>query len=72
MLTSQLVAEKVTQIRALDDLVALNSYVDYMIYKEQSNQKTELGQAIIKGLEDVLAGRTYKITCAEDVIKMAG
>ena len=71
MITTQTIAEKVTQIRDLDDLVALNSYVDYMIYKEQSNEKTELGQAIIKGLEDVVAGRTYKITCAEDVLKVA-
>ena len=72
MITTQIVAEKVAQIRTPDALVAVNSYVDYMIYKEQSNEKTELGQAIIKGLEDVVAGRTYKITCAEDVLEVAG
>ena len=71
MITTQIVAKKVAQIRAPEDLVAVNSYVDYMIYKEQSNEKTELGQTIIKGLEDVVAGRTYKITCAEDVLKVA-
>ena len=71
MITVETIAEKVTQIRDLDDLVALDNYVDYMIYKEQSNEKTELGQAIIRGLEDILAGRTHKITCAEDVLKVA-
>ena len=71
MITPQTIAEKVAQIRAPEDLVAVNSYVDYVIYKEQSNEKTELGQTIIKGLEDVVAGRTYKITCAEDVLKVA-
>ena len=71
MITTEVIAEKVKKIKELGDLVALNNYVDYMIYKEQSNQKTELGQAIIRGLEDVLAGRTYKITCAEDVLKVA-
>jgi len=71
MITPQTIAEKVTQIRDLDDLVTLNSYVDYVIYKQQNNQKTELGQAIIRGLEDVATGKTQKITCAEDVLKVA-
>ena len=66
MITAETIAKKVKKIKGLDDVVALNNYVDFLIYKEQNNQ-TELGQAIIRGLEDVLAGRTYKITCAEDV-----
>ena len=61
MITVETITKKVKKIEELDDLVALNSYVDYLIYKEQNHQKTELGQAIIRGLEDILAGRTQTI-----------
>jgi len=70
MLTQENIIEKVKQLRRLDDLVALNHYVDYLLLREK-NEKTELGQALIKGLENVLAGRTYPITCAQDVLKVA-
>ena len=70
MITNNSVIKKINKIRQLDDLVALNHFVDYLIFREQ-DKKTELGQSLIKGLEDILYGKSYAIKSAQDILKIA-
>ncbi|MDI6793378.1 MAG: hypothetical protein QME81_11015 [bacterium] len=70
ILITQTISQKVEKIKQIEDIVALNSYVDFLIYKEEHTQSTELGQDIIQGLKEVMEGKTYKITSAEDILKV--
>lgn len=70
MITSESVIKKIDRIKRLDDLVAINHYLDYLLYREQ-NTHTELGKSLIKGLEEILQGKTYTITSSKDILKVA-
>ncbi len=69
MITTENIKNKINEIKRLDDLVALNHYLDYLIFRE-SDEKTELGQSIINGLEDILNGKTYKIASSQEILKV--
>ncbi len=71
MLTTQTILQNVKRIKQIEDIVSLNSYVNFLLYKEGYNQQTELGQDIIQGLKEVVEGKTYKITSAKDVLRVA-
>lgn len=62
--------KKVNKIRRLDDLVALNHYIDFLLYREQ-DETTELGQSLIRGLEAIVNGTTYSISSSQDILKVA-
>lgn len=70
MISTDVIIEKVRGVKRLDDLVALNHYVDYLLFRESSSQ-TELGQAIINGLENILEDKTYSINSSSDVLRIA-
>lgn len=70
MISTESIIEKLYKIKRLDDLVALNHYLDYLLFRE-SNEKTELGQSIINGLENIIENQTYAITSSKDILKVA-
>ena len=70
MITSDNIKTKIDKLRRLDDIVALDHYVDYLIFRE-TDEKTELGQSIISGLKDIANGKTYSISSSQDVLKVA-
>jgi hypothetical protein len=70
MITTENLMEKVNKISRLDDLVALNHYIDYLLFRER-DEKTELGQALVTGLEAVVNGKTYAISSSQDILKVA-
>jgi len=70
MITSDNIKTKINKLKRLDDLVALNHYVDYLLFREEE-EKTELGQSIISGLKDIVKGKTYSISSSQDVFKVA-
>ena len=70
MITTEKLMKKVNKIKRLDDLVALNHYVDYLLFREQ-DEKTELGQTLITGLGAILKEKTYTITSSQDILKVA-
>lgn len=70
MITTENIMKKVKRISRLDNLVALNHYIDYLLYREL-DEKTELGQTLITGLEAILNGKTYTITSSQDILKVA-
>ena len=70
MITTEHLMKKVNKIRRLDDLVALNHYIDFLLYREQ-DERTELGQSLIRGLEAIVNGTTYSISSSQDILKVA-
>lgn len=70
MITNENLIKKVNKIRRFDDLVALNHYIDFLLYREQ-DEKTELGQSLIKGLEAIVNGKTYSINSSQEILKVA-
>lgn len=70
MITTENLMKKVEKISRLDDLVALNHYIDFLLYREQ-DETTELGQSLIKGLEAIVNGKTYLISSSHDILKVA-
>ena len=70
MINAENIKIKINKLRRLDDLVALNQYVDYLLFREQETE-TEFGQAIISGLKDIVNGKTYSIGSSHDVLKVA-
>lgn len=70
MITTDNLIKKLKKISRLDDLVALNHYIDYLLFREL-DEKTELGQSLIMGLEAILNGKTYAITSSHDILKVA-
>ncbi len=70
MVTTKHIIEKVNKIKRFDDLVALNHYIDYLLFREL-DETTELGQALISGLEAIVNGQTYSITSSQDILKVA-
>ena len=70
MITAERIKTKINDLKRLDDLVALNHYVDYLLFRE-TEKKTELGQTIISGLKDIVSGKTYSISSSQDVLKVA-
>ena len=70
MITSASIKTKINKLQRLDDLVALNHYVDYLLFREKE-KKTEIGQSIISGLKDIAKGKTYSVKSSQDVLKVA-
>ena len=70
MITSASIQKKINKLKRLDDLVALNHFVDYLLSRERE-KKTELGQSIISGLKDIASGKTYSVKSSQDVLKVA-
>jgi|GEM_PF-2645911 hypothetical protein len=70
MITTKHIIDKVNKIKRFDDLVALNHYIDYLLFREL-DEKTELGQALISGLEAIVNGQTYSISSSQDILKVA-
>lgn len=59
MITTEKFMIKVNKIKRLDDLVALNHYIDYLLFREL-DEKTQLGQTLITGLEAILDGKRIR------------
>ncbi len=70
MVTTKHIIEKVNKIKRFDDLVALNHYIDYLLFREL-DETTELGRALISGLEAIVNGQTYSISSSQDILKVA-
>ena len=70
MINSDTIKIKINKLKRLDDLVALNHYVDYLLFRENEKQ-TELGQTMISGLKNIVNGKTYSINSSQDVLKVA-
>ncbi len=70
MITSDSIKTKINRFTRLDDLVALNHYIDYLLFREKE-EKTELGQSIISGLNEIVSGKTYSIKSSQEMLKVA-
>ncbi len=69
MITTDIITKKIHKLKQIDDLVAINHYVDYLLYREQ-NDKTELGQTLINGLEEILEEKFYSISSSKDILEI--
>ena len=70
MISTESIIKKLNKIKRIDDLVAINHYLDYLIYREK-DKTTELGQSLIKGLDNIVNRKTYSINSSDDILKVA-